>query len=542
MRTGRRAGGRRTYSTRNERDAKLARAIVRKAKRRGKLAALDPRKARRRAWLAKQGRRVRDVAATSLAIKYSMDQLAARMTKADYEAAKQFIKYFNKTTKLVGRRAGKLISGGTSTDMNGPGKPDNRKVPNVSETTYTMRSQSGLGKDMRRIIKTKYMSGEPTSKAILREKSQSGSTVVFGADTKIAFDSDQNLTPDRAQLEQSHGWNERTFVGLPLTTTFTTRQLLNRTLDTFSYTNDSNINAANVSDRQKELVLLSWLNMRTQLKFMNLNSYLPMNIRIHCIAMKERIKYTASLESNISAFFGQVFNATGTQAFGTIPVFYQKQGYVRASKPGAPTNLTQNATDTFSVRVSNKTNLFNSPNFRKKYEIVKSWTERLEPNDIWMFDHTHTFGSGVDFHAARQDIGRSDIATGPEKWRDRSYSHFYLIESWGTPVQAEIDTGDGVPVTTEPYIGTGHGSYLYEYKTSAEFVNTTNNFFRINNRNVDSLCHLRIYKKRDTWGANKEKSVPFNLMTTDRTNVPVGGGFVPVITDLEPATAGPKES
>lgn len=477
----------------------------------------------------------------SLLTQNVINAMSSSMAKTDIDSAINYIKGLNMATSVYGTRNGKSYTATTSEYMDSPGKTVRAEIPMISETSCQLIRQTGLDKAEKKIWKTKIYSGLPTSSALKLQKRLQGGRRYFGVDTKQVENLvGNNIIPDRIALEFATGFNQRGWRVLPMGTTFTHKQVFDKIWVSTAYagSNAALISSAADSDA-KDRAYAGIESIRSQLSIANTNAFLAMNVRMHFIANKEPRQ---SIGEPIDRFANLVFSDSvgGSQKDGCIPERYQFSNISPESNipAGEEGNRKQKIAQSWACTTSNKATLKSSPAFRDKYEIVQSFTKRLQPNDTWRIDHVHTLGGGLDYFASREHIAlENDIS-----YTDKPIAGFWVMEFWGTPVQAEVVTSAS-PLIIHTFQGTGPGSLQLEYKTSMNAVNAVANRFRIDQVGIESDILIRTFKAEDydLTASSKERNVDFSNIKSDPAQaVNSGEAYIPLVTDLQGTTAQPR--
>jgi len=461
-----------------------------------------------------------------------------KLSKADSDGALAYARTLGQKTAVSGKRAGVSYSAGTSPALNSPSRNDEKELPYIAATTVSMKSQSGLDKSDKRKIKTNIVSGQPSARAIKMQERLGGALISKGMDTKMPEDVSENLIPARASLENRVGFNRRHVWIMPMGSVFSTQNILTDAHEV-DYTNVAAFNTreADVRAKDKAYIGVQWI--KSQLSFMNKNAFLPINIRLNVIGFKDRPD-VAEEGVQSRAFAETVFNTNiddVNQEVRSIPVRYQASTLTAKEIFADPRE--DAIANSYEVECSNKYTMKSSPGFRRAYEVITSCTKRLEPNDQWLIDHTHHMGPGLEYYTAKNLI--VDGAPGG----DASISYFYVVESWGVPVQAEVADGITPTVTTDTFQGTSPGGYHCEYKTSAKYSLTTANEFRTAVGGISPQVLIRTFKKRDydNTPQARERSIAFaDIVPTAADVTAVGQAYVPLLTDLSVTGAQQRSS
>mgnify|MGYP000323787668 CR=1 FL=1 len=474
----------------------------------------------------------------SLLTKNVLNAISSRSASTSPESALAFLAGMNQKTSVTGTRGGAKLTATSTNFMQSPGAgAGDREVPVMSATTSQTMRQTGLGKGDRRIYRTNITSGRLTARAIIEQGKLQGEHTEVLLDTKQPFSEENNIIPDRQALDEFHGFNQRAVQVLPMGATVTSRQVFNKMFD-IQYVNEGPI-SNRVSDRSaKDLAYIGVKHSKSTMTIMNKNQFLPINLRFHIMSRKGGDE---NGDAPNRLFVERVFNDTSNlQDFGRIPERYQIFGRTTKSDDTTASLLKRWIFQSWRILCSNKFTFRSSAEFREKFEIVDSWNMRLQPNDQWVINHKHMFGSGIDFYSASREMQINDSTD----YTDASSGYFYVIESWGPPVLAEIADAVG-PVTTQTYQGSAPGQYHLEYKTSVTSVNSTGNEFRLETgaEGSDPSMLVRIFKRSDYINEPSEREVNVsytNIVPSAADITSVGEAFVPLITDLDVRGAGPR--
>lgn len=480
--------------------------------------------------------------------KMALNAISSKFTQSSPEEALKFVKGINAAVSLAGRRGPAFFKAGSSEFMHMPGKAQTgEETPIIARTTRSTSTQVGLDKGAKQTITTLIYSGKPSSKSLLQQGRLQGFETKQHIDTKAVRNANTNpIHLDRTTQTTSHGFNERTVNMLPMFTVATVRNVMS---DLYAQTDnylDISYEQRGPDNDKKDYALIGALHADQHLTFINKNAFLPLYLKFHIVTHK---KYENDTGKGVNEeFTSDVFNAqTNVQRIGAVPQRYQFDSFVgRGGVYGTTIDDLKLRWQgrSYTAQMSNKFSFKSSPTFREKYEIVSTFVQKLEPNDLWHVKHRHYFGSGLDYYAARMATAWE---SSPQafSFRDADLGYFYVVESYGPPVQCEKYVNLNPP-TTDTYQGTAPGTYHWECKKSIKYVVATGNRFRLDlpsggGEGLSPEILVKVYSRDDGQNNEKEENISFsNLLGPGDTPVTLNQGFIPLLTDLERTVASPR--
>ena len=384
------------------------------------------------------------------------------------------------------------------------------KVPATNkDTEISLKSMAGAGVHRYEYRKS-FESGYPATKAVKQYAKLHGTRKKVLYDTKIAAAGLSGSQMAREDLNGSCGFNSRNF------RIFSANCYVNHEdcRDTAAITTSDFSILAYESLRAYASIM--WI--KTQIAVYNQSAYFPMKAKIYMITHKDP-KFGTTIQQD---FAQNVFNAvTSTQTNGAVPIWYQHANPVIE---GAYASGNCNVSIDMSLKGRG---LMDSGHFRANYDIVKTFTQKIEPNSTWFFNHKHHCGPGLDIARLIEESASTANLLSPA-------GYFYVLEVSGYPCEAIAQEG----VLQFPYLGTNPCYYQTEYKKTLKYGLQALDGTDITSSGIGSSnCAVRVYTTQDAVSATgiREKYVlPANLVD-DPASLADGKAVVPFLTDKVPA-------
>lgn len=208
----------------------------------------------------------------------------------------------------------------------------------------------------------------------------------------------------------------------------------------------------------------SVLNKYTTLKIANTSKYVTQTHKIHVVRGNET-------SVTIDKLWDGLVSPTAVQpaqVVSTIPTMYQY-----TDRPGITNSVR-------SCKVDPKCQFRDSSYFRLNYEIVKTFTRTLKPDDVLDIKITEEFGPGIDL-ATMNEINFRDS--------ESLVGCFIIIESYGSDCE-----GYSRAVPTDRYIGTAPGQMQISSSKGVEYVNSNTTTIDSVTGEITLLNDIRVYK------------------------------------------------
>lgn len=484
-------------------------------------------------------------------IKKSTPDKYADFAAGAYEFAKTFAAY------EMGKRSTKFATNiAAPTTQRSAGRDTDSTVPMMVVNSIATRDSLGT-----HVPKASYSSlvltGKPTSK-LLKQLSKE-----YGVITKTLFDTKQYLNSNtiastsasalpRQLLTHSHGFNLRNFTVMPTASTITYKNLVESV--GFSQTQTASDGFTPVADGQ--VVYGSLLNSTSMIQFINQSRFFPIKFKVHIVNALDSQR-TSTPARNIFLNMLQnwqpvtINSTTGLPTFPTtfdraeIPYYFRvaPAKFEGGAQPDSSAIFETTSWDQLNVGRG----LLSSDYFRENYDIVKTISKTLEPNESWLFKHRHEYGSGTDLSSIFQSYVNDRNLSGISPGSFSLANYFYIIETTGKPVEGVFRDVTG---TNEPRFGTSPGYYFYEFKTEFQFVN--------GNASLSTLqigadgagaplggqqqrMHIRAFTKDYTSVRNSSNAQPFHRVASNinfsATTTP-NSFWIPVETTTQLVLAG----
>lgn len=351
------------------------------------------------------------------------NEFARRIRMAE-DPLGEFQREIDKFTKtavkadIKGTQYQKII--GPSLSGDDEGEPQ-ALVSHTSRATKPGRGTIGQG----RTFKTSIHTGHATSKSVLRNAKDNGSTIETWSDTeKTVLDAG-----DREHLTRSYGFNQKMIWNVDNLGYWSLADLYN----VFG-------GAGYFTSKQDQVIYADSHHFDTDFRIRNVNTYLRSKVKFHILRQKEKNSATNA------EFNSDTFNTTTTaQQLGKIPI--NRQLLARNDNPlaGGSNNY---------IDPEGKLNM--SLNFQSNFDIVKTYTNVLEAGEEWFINHKHHTGPGLRIDKIIAQVRAStgyNIQSAP--------FYYYAIEAVGLP--CECIKNDNTLIR---YTGTAPGALHLEMKKS----------------------------------------------------------------------------
>ncbi len=337
-------------------------------------------------------------------------------------------------------------------------------------------------------VRTRFITGQPSTSSVTKMKD------IFGSSVYKVFDTETDFQEGRDALNQHVGFNQKSFT--VLSSVFTPnvedyKEIFG--MDKFSFPE---------MDDQVAYGLAS--HERVKLKLSNLNKYLPLNIDVHLVEMKDR-------EITGPMLFNYVFHkdVEHPDTSGKIPIKYQFKNLNSAK------NKTGDILFTKSAIVSKRAKLQMSAAFRQNATVVKTFRRKLEAGQIWDMDLVIHLGPGLCldqvFYDATQLYNSSE---------SQPSTYAIVLECVGVDTTL-IHSIKGVK---QEHIGTSAGSFCFECSKSIEVVNSDINLSKSGFEN--SKAAIKLYR-RDI-STSSDFNVDFNEISEAELKPDQTGFYIPV--------------
>lgn len=369
----------------------------------------------------------------------------------------------------------------------------------------------------RRLLRTKWETGKPTSKAIRMAAKLNGTNKVVLYDTKQTDDTTPGSQLTRGQMTASHGFNSAGY----------------QCLSTRSYVNYEDLrvsiavaNTDVFASNQDQRVYASIMNTKSELQFFNQSADFPIILKIHCIDLKGESSEGAT-EDFLASFATRIFNNTLTsQREGCVPILLQHSDVETENLTGNRISTTAQLDVSYKMR-----GMESSPFFRENFKLVKTHTQMLLPSDTWQFTHVHHMGGGFD--VAPLTITDGDLSQ--QIFTRQPVPYFYVIESQGIPCEIAYRSLTGNRL--EQWLGKSPGYYALEHRKSITYAQADSDGTDLNNLGIGVLpaCHIRVFSNPQ-FVAAQPRLREFNLGVTSIVNkvssdLLAGEGSIPIQVD-----------
>jgi hypothetical protein len=329
---------------------------------------------------------------------------------------------------------------------------------------------------------------------------------------------------------------------------------------------------SSISDERK---YASFKDFKVEMCFTNESNYLPIKLKLYYIMPKNDVKKQnnddtlATRSGYMWDWQNFVMNANSnytTQRDNAIPVRYQLSSpeilgafeVSVSSTPTAPVPVGDNYRNcSIRYQVATKANPQMSPYFRENFEVVRTFSRTLDPNDVWNFKHVHHFGAGLEVDQLKQAFMSMNQTSANAQasilrlGNDKPLVGYWLVESMGVPCTCligdrEITASEGV-VFQNPYAGTSSGSYHCEIKSSISYVgplqNATAGGSLTSTGGASEAVHMRVFKKREFVlqdSRNVRHVLPEN-MVMDKDEIVADKGMITIYSDAAVQAAGNRD-
>lgn len=500
-----------------------------------------------------------------------------RRINIDFDMIHKLVVDLNKKRSL--KKAGKEASRETINPVGGLTHGDEITIQSEgSKTTEPNTIGQGV------IVKNKneMVTGSPTVKSIKMLEKISGKITRVMWDSKLygALASNYSLV-ERRQLLHEHGFNTKKWWVMPGCAAPGYLDILDAILNNQTATPQQAKTAialyvdgrtSSISDERK---YASVENFKVEMCFTNESNYLPVKLKLMYIMPKNDVRKQNDLDTAATRagymwdWQNFVMNQDGNytqQRDNAIPVRYQLSGpdvqgvpeFQSATSPTGPlipqSDNYRNCSIGFQVAVKAKPQM--SAYFRDNFDIVRTFTRTLDPNDVWNFKHTHHFGKGLEIDELKQAFVSMNQTRGNavtsflRVGNDRPLVGYWVVESMGVPCTClvgdrEITASAGV-VFQNPYAGTSSGSYHCEIKSTLTYVAplvTASSGAVTTTAGAVENVHMRVFKKRDFVlldSRNVRHVLPEN-MVTDKDDLLEDKGMITVYSDASVQAAGDKD-
>lgn len=432
--------------------------------------------------------------------------------------------------------------------------------------------------------KNEMTTGSPTVKGIRMLEKIAGTMTRVMWDSKLYGTSQGNYSQvDRRQLNHSHGFNTKNWWVMPGCAAPGYLDMLDTILNNQKATTQNNAKIAiasycdgrtsSIADERK---YASFKDFKVEMCFTNESNFLPVKLKLHYIMPKNDVRKQDDQETNtvragyLYDFANFVMNNDGVytnQKDNAIPIRYQLSGPDFAGQREVVTSVAGATVKTLEGdnyrnysgdwQVAIKANPNMSPYFRENFEIVRTFSRTLDPNDVWNFTHKHNFGAGLELDQMKQAFLSMNQNTGfgnasyTRVGNDRPIVGFWLVESMGVPCTCLIADKNTAPTGGElfpnPYAGTSNGSYHCEIKSSLTYMQPLSNAASAGaltgTEGQLEFVHMRVFKKRDfvVQDSRNVRHVLPAFMVTDRDDLTENKGIISVYTEAALQTAGDRE-
>jgi len=337
-------------------------------------------------------------------------------------------------------------------------------------------------------VRTRFITGQPSTSSVTKMKD------IFGSSVYKVFDTETDFQEDRQALNQHVGFNQKSFI--MLSSVFTPniddyKEIFG--IDKFSFPKMDDQVAYGLATHE-----------RVRLKLSNLNKYLPLNIDVHLIEMKDR-------ELTGSMLFEYVFHkdVTHPSTSGKIPIKYQFKDL------NSVKNKTGDILFTKSAIVSKRARLEMSAAFRQNATVVKTFRRKLEAGQIWDLDLTTYLGPGLCLDQVFYDALQlhNTVDSQPS-------CYAIALECVGVDTTL-IHSIKGVK---QEHIGTSAGSFCFEFSKSIEVVNSNINLGTSGFEN--SKAGIKLYRRDISSGV--DFNVDFDKISEAELKSNETGFYIPV--------------
>lgn len=334
-------------------------------------------------------RTVKNIIKTQVLSKHSYAN-AQKVLKAVEDAA-DYINIAGTKYAQITKPAGEFVGGASSTTV---------PIPSMEKETVKVLGSSPTSPYSAKTYKIRFTCGKQPTQTLQRLRKNHGSN-------KVSIYNKEYMNLDPSQLDDwdiNAGFN-RKFQG------FYKHELTVPTVRDVKdlYDLRSGTNWDYTSEEVK--IYGSALSFTTNMKFVNVNSYLPCNIRVSLYNFEPQ-----QLEpyNKMTAYCGQLLG----QQDNAMPIDY----LLAVGTPSGVISYCE--VDPVS------TGIRDSENFKTDIKIVKSFQRRLRPGDMLDFKYTHLCGPGLR-------LDKINAATDNASWSENlPLGYGIMVEAWGVQVDA----------------------------------------------------------------------------------------------------------
>jgi len=370
-------------------------------------------------------------------------------------------------------------------------------------------------------FKTKFEYGRRSSQAIRSMAAQNGTVSVNLINTETSTNFNEVDSPgaalNRADLSKSYGFNQKLLLVPGRFLTLSVR----RALAIFGLDPQARLNEA----FNTQQIYGMCMEERTRTRIMNTSTYFPTIIKYYMVSVEGESKEQPSFHGLLRSI-GQAGISTGVAddpnvdptLTGRIPGIQQFSDIVQDSSAN---NRVFN-----TLVVDPETSITGRADFRGAYSVMKTFTKKLMPGDVWELDITRHTGAGWDL---------SKMAVSSDASTEDGYavSHYPLIECQGIPCECSKNTGDLT------YMGTSPGWIQTQFRTDTKFINKPIQSIS-NVRGVSPSYAIRAFVKNvasDTGSAVRKFNV--SAANIGPPDGPAGNYYIPLVSDKEVKYARP---
>jgi hypothetical protein len=276
---------------------------------------------------------------------------------------------------------------------------------------------------------TVFTAGNPTTKNLKLLGKLNGNTKLKYFDTLYqAYDS-----AAKSVFNQTAGFNQKSqALWNTLTTGFTIGDM--NSLFNITYASSSNTEYA---------AYACIYNLQSKMKITTERAYLPCFVRINLISYKdESVNYKDALASYLNTV------ETATQINGSMPIAYQLE------------NGSHNSQRHVVLVDPTSSGIKSADRFKSDCTIVKSYTKKLYPGDMWNFEYNHRCGPGIRLDKIKGAYINSSVNN------ETPLGYAYIVETWGAKCEAIINSSSN----NGRIRGTAPSSLAFEFQKSISGV------------------------------------------------------------------------
>jgi len=373
---------------------------------------------------------------------------------------------------------------------------------------------SGLGVN-RTVAKSVVITGYPSTKKVRDFCKINGEKRVTLYDTKINMADPTAAQITRPMLTHSYGFNGKNWYFLPAISYTNIK-------DIFAIAGLAQSDKKGESEVERIYMMFKWVE--SQFSIYNQSAFFPMHFRIHLV------KFMDSASGTIPSTrmgFGLCSNSLSVQQDDRIPIWYQKDLPVEELN-------SSDATKQMNVDVSLKASFKDSPAFNRDFQIVKTFSKKIDPNGTWRFRHRHQCGPGIEIQGL---MARNGLAPADGNYYDGfgPIGYMYIFESFGIQTEGVYGGDFGTGVGNQVYQGTSPGWYHIEFRKTLKFgvdpqgaANMTSTGFTV------PAVGTRLYVRDDNYQgitSNRDFYVPSNKIKNTRVGLGETELYVPVLSD-----------